>query len=112
MMKIFLEAPITAYRRDTNIQDILVHSKYNKIFRQETKTEGTYKCGKKCAVCEYLNVGIEHITLDNRCFICNALIYGGETGNKLYERFQNLLKSIRRKDSQPIPFTSIKMDIK
>ena len=122
MMKVFPEAPLTAYRRDTNMEDMLVHSKYNKIFRRETYIEGTHKCDKNCAVCMHMKVGMQHISLNRRTFCfkdsitcktenvvygifcsgCDAIIYVGETGNTIYERFQNHFTSIRKLYDQPV----------
>ena len=33
MQQIFNEPPLTAYRRDRNLNDILVHGKQNRIFK-------------------------------------------------------------------------------
>ena len=53
LQKLFTESPITAYRRDHNLQDILVHIKHVKHFNGE-KT-GTHKGEKKCSICGYIN---------------------------------------------------------
>ena len=42
------------------------------------------------------------------CEKCDAIIYVGETGTSIYERFQNHISSVRNQKQEPIPmhFTS------
>ena len=52
MKEIFPDIPILAFRQDTNLQDILIHKKHNKMFfGQQSKCE---PCGKSCALCPYI----------------------------------------------------------
>jgi hypothetical protein len=120
MKKIFGEAPLTAYRRDANLGDVLVHSKYNRIFTPGP--EGTSKCVKNCVICQHMKVGTEHTRLGHTycfkdkisckttnciygiyCDVCEDIVYVGETGTSLYERFQNHLTSVRKQKDEPIP---------
>ena len=41
-----------AFKRDTNLQDILVHKKHNNLFF--SKPNRCEPCGKICAVCPYI----------------------------------------------------------
>ena len=112
MKKIFPEAPITAYRRDENIQDILVHKKHSIMFRQNDEKE---KCEGKCSICkvireintikiendtykfnEKINCKTTNIVYGVICLKCKELKYVGETGTTVYERMQNHLSTIRR----------------
>ena len=53
LQKVFPKPPITAFRRDLNLNDMLIHSEHNKIF--EKKKPGTIYCGNKCAICHHRN---------------------------------------------------------
>ena len=118
MKDIFPQAPITAFRRDENLQDILVHKKHNKIIQRP----GSNKCGKKCAICGYITKETEfnanqkdfkfnqNVTCKTTnviyaifCNKCKTIVYVGETGTTLYERFQNHLSAIKKKTPSPIP---------
>ena len=121
MKEVFDDPPITAFRRDTNLEDIIVHAKGRKMF--EKGLPGTNKCGKKCIICNYLKVGTSHISNDGKtyyfndrfncktnnciygifCKVCKEIVYVGETGTTIYERFQNHLTSIRKKKIEPVP---------
>jgi hypothetical protein len=51
MKKVFIKPPILAFRRDKNLEDILVHKKHNSMFlKQEHKCE---PCSRNCAICPY-----------------------------------------------------------
>ena len=116
MKTIFPEAPLTAYRRDANLQDILVHMKHRRIFAQ-TPT----KCQKKCAICKYItqditfnhhnttytfnteiNCKTSNLIYGIKCHRCEMILYVGETGTTIYERFQNHISSIKRKQDHPV----------
>ena len=79
MKEIFPQAPITAFRRDQNLQDILIHRKHNKII-QKTRNN---KCEKKCAICKYITTQTQfninqHNFQFNQHMTCKTtnLIYG------------------------------------
>jgi len=115
LKKVFKQPPITAYKRDTNLQDILIHNKHNKIFNNNTE-----KC-QKCAICRYITEENTY-TINNReykfnnkmncktsnvvyainCKECRKVNYIGETGTTTYERFSNHLSVINRKQDNPI----------
>jgi len=53
MRQVFPEGPIVAFRRDSNLQDILVHKNHNKQFFNQGSP--CVPCGaKSCAVCPYI----------------------------------------------------------
>ena len=84
---------------------------------------GTQECGTSCAICKYIEksdtfqdvkgnkyVMNDHIDCKSsniiygiRCQQCCELIYVGETGVTLFERFQNHISSIKNRHNQPIP---------
>ena len=115
MQSVFPQAPITAFRRDTNIGDILVHAKHKSIFERNNIT----KC-QKCAICTYISDEHEHIfkgrqyTFNRincktsnlvyaiKCRQCEEVMYVGETGTTIYERFQNHISCIKRVITNPI----------
>ena len=106
-----------AYRRGTNLRDILVHKKTKRLARLDDKREGG--CGKNCSVCKVMyrqqdrirGPGGKHTctcTYDKTigcksrnviygvfCEVCECVVYVGETGGVLYQRIQNHLSSIR-----------------
>ena len=116
MKTIFPEAPITAYKRAANLQDILVHKKHCRIFAQIQA-----KCQKKCAICKYItqdttfhhqntkytfntdiNCKTSNLIYGIKCHRCEMILYVGETGTTIYERFQNHISSIKRKQDHPV----------
>ena len=119
LQDVFKEPPMAAYRRDANLQDILVHAKHRKMFQSQQL--GTHNCGKKCAICNYMmedsnklneaqnmtfldsiNCKTANVVYGINCKRCQKIIYVGETGTTLYERFQNHLSSIRRTKEEPV----------
>ena len=55
MKSVFPKAPITAFKRDTNLEDMLVHKKHN----VQMPTGQHKKCEKKCAVCPFIRQELE-----------------------------------------------------
>jgi hypothetical protein len=53
MKEIFPNPPIAAFRRDNNLQDILVNKKHNKPFFQKPNSCAPCR-SKKCAICPYV----------------------------------------------------------
>ena len=117
MKSIFPMAPIAAFRRDANLEDILVHSKHNKMFEKDRVS----KCIKKCAICKFITDETIHQVKDVRfvfndkicckstnvvygiqCDKCAKIVYVGETGTTIYERFQNHVSSIKRGIDHPV----------
>ena len=121
LKKVFTQPPMAAYRHDANLQDILVHGKHRKMF-EKTGKPGTQKCSKSCAICKHMHetnsnkvkeaknmVFLDRIDCTRRNVIygilykqCNKVVYVGETGTMLYERFANHISSIRRGKDEPI----------
>lgn len=120
MKSVFDKKPIVAFRRDTNLQDILIHKKHNRLyFGQNNKCE---PCGKNCAICPYV---VETEEIENKdgktftirnyincksvnvvyaifCLKCNKYIYVGETGDTLYQRHILNFSLIRREKDDPV----------
>ena len=88
----------------------------------KTGKPGTQKCGKSCAICKHMHetnsikvkeaknmVFLDRIDCKTRnviygimCEQCNKVVYVGETGTMLYQRFANHISSIRRGIDEPI----------
>ena len=120
MKTVFKKTPIVSFKRDTNLQDILIHKKHNRLFFGQTnKCE---PCGKDCAICPYVldtseiknNEG-EKFKIRNHincksvnvvyalfCVKCNKYIYVGETGDTLYQRHILNFSLIRRHQDDPV----------
>ena len=117
--KIYPSAPITAFRRDQNLGDILVHVKHAKLF--QNKKEGTHPCVKECKICQHvrdtntiergkvfvfkdpITCKSSHIVYGIFCHGCQDVQYVGETGTTVYERMANHLSTIRKEKNEPIP---------
>ena len=119
MKKVFENTPMVAYCRDKNLQDILVHSKYNKMYY--SKPNGSSKCERKCVLCPHIiesqsfsdNQGNSyniqgHIDCKTAdlvyaiyCAKCQKYVYVGETGCTLYQRM--LLNFSRIRTGYPDP---------
>ena len=118
MKRIFGKTPIVAYRRDTNLQDILIHKKHNKaFFGNKNRCE---PCGKKCAICPYIqntdtvkddegkdtksviNCKAVNVAYAIFCLKCNRYVYVGETGDTLYQRHILNFSLIRRRQNDPV----------
>ena len=58
-IEVFKEPPLTAFKRQRNIRDILIKSKVppapNKFPKREAR--GMTKCGKDCTACPYVKTG-------------------------------------------------------
>ena len=53
MKDAFPDPPLVSYRRDANLEDILVHKKHNKMFFRKPNRSGP--CGaQRCAICPYM----------------------------------------------------------
>ena len=110
LKKVFPQPPLTAYRRQNNIRDILVKAKVppapSRYPSREAK--GMARCGKNCAACPYIQTGSEvkinqndtwKITRKVNCesYNCVYLItcqkcdtkYIGETGRMLKARLSD-----------------------
>ena len=121
LSEIFPKQPIIAFRRDKNLQDILVHKKHNNMFfKKSNKCE---PCGaKKCAICKYvqttstfkdasgkvfyvrnyINCKSTNVVYSIYCKKCQKIVYVGETGDTLYQRHLLNLSLIRRQANDPV----------
>ena len=120
LKNVFPTQPILAYKRDNNLQDILVHKKHNKMFFQ--KPQKCEPCGSNCALCPYLlnsetftnhrgeiynvrnyiNCKTENVVYAIFCNKCNTFIYVGETGDTLYQRMLLNFSRIRNQTDDPV----------
>ena len=63
--EVFKHPPIVAYRRTSNLRDILVKAKLPTISTQPNNTSlppGSFRCGQDCATCPYITNGLTHYT--------------------------------------------------
>ena len=107
---IFTSPPLLAYRRDTNLKQLLVRSSLN------PKSNGTHPCGHLlCRTCEHTNPSDaisgpkntfhiqHHFTCSSVCviysFTCTkcSTLYIGETCRQLNTRFGEHLRSVQEK---------------
>ena len=111
------EPPMVIYRRDTNLQDLVVHSRL-----LHDPVPGTRPCRRRiCYTCPYVIpttevtfpkspfIIKESFTCETRnmlyaiqCKRCNIL-YIGETGRSLSERFREHLRDTKNEDRLPVP---------
>ena len=102
------------------MEDILVHKKHRRMFAEASQK----KVCRKCVICKHFHNQDEVISPDGRAFTfqtgigckstniiygnhcakCDKVVYIGETGVTVYERFQNHLSTIRNKKMyEPVP---------
>jgi hypothetical protein len=116
MKEIFPNPPIAAFRRDNNLQDILVQKKHIKLFFQQPNSCAPCR-SKKCAICPYVIeadtfIGVNGASYKVRnqitckstnvvyavcCKRCERYICVGKTGDTLYKRHLLNLSRIRTK---------------
>ena len=64
--EVFKRPPIVAYRRTSNLRDILVKAKLptitTPIFNNTSLPPGSFRCGQDCATCPYVTNGLTHYT--------------------------------------------------
>jgi len=121
MKEVFPEPPLVAFRRDCNLQDILVHKKHNRMFFRKPNMSGP--CGaQRCAICPYMmtadnftdpsgkkysvrnnvNCKSSNVVYAVNCRRCSRYVYVGETGGTLYQRHLLNLSRIRTQHSDPV----------
>ena len=111
--QVFPQPPLTAYRRQNNIQNMIIKSKVAEPQKLHPKRniKGMFKCGKACTACPFIKEG-KNIKIDNtskwhlnKTFSCKNYniiylifcekercrenIYIGETGKSLERRLAN-----------------------
>jgi hypothetical protein len=116
---VFTTPPLVVFRRDKNLQDLLVHTKLSHNNNSET---GTKPCGRRnCQTCKHTLVTSTIIcpkmTLKvNGSFTCNSrgvvyaivctrcqLVYIGNTGRSLKARLHEHLRDIHNRALKPVP---------
>ena len=104
MQEVFKQPPMAAYRRDHNLQDILVHGKLRKDMMRQRQA-----CGPQCRVCA-IKTDNEHICPERDviyglwCTVCKKTVYVGETGRQLKERLEEHLRDIRLNRDKAVSF--------
>ena len=122
LRQIFKQQPLCAFRRDKNLNDIMVHQKTAKTIKENMKDnrmeKRSGKCGRNCVICDrrkigpvknkfgkivQTNDGITCRTLNViygiHCTKCNYIVYVGETETMLKDRIQNHLSDVRGKNT-------------
>ena len=106
LKEVFSEPPMTAYRRQNNLRDILIKAKVppapNRYPQRQNK--GMSRCGKDCTTCPYVKTGKTvtitwHLNKNLTCVTHNCVYlleckkcdkrYIGETGRMLKARFSD-----------------------
>ena len=103
---VFKQPPLVAYRRQRNLQDILIKSKVPPVIQRYPNRElkGMSKCGKPCSACPYIMTGREvritqyetwKINRKVSCdtFNCVYLIHCEKCGKKYIGETGRLLKN-------------------
>ena len=100
----FPTPPLVAYRRDQNLQEIIINKKHNNMFYK--KPNICEHCGKNWALCKYISIRDTFIGTDGkeykvkgyincktsnliysvRCKKCCKMMYVGQTGDTFYQR--------------------------
>ena len=107
---VFKHPPIVAYRRTSNLRDILVKAQLPAVTAPNSTNlpPGSFRCGQDCATCPYITNGLKHYTFSStgetrnitshitcntknliymvQCNRCH-LQYIGETKRRLKDRF-------------------------
>ena len=116
MQQFFEEPPLVAFRRDRKLNDILVHGKHNKIFKN---TPDDHSCSKQeCSICPLITCEISNATdirTDRRnncetanviyglnCAECNKIVYVGETERSTGERVKEDIADIRHRREKTV----------
>ena len=117
MRNVFKDLPIVAYRRDTNLCDVLVHGKTNRTLRKVNQP-----CQDGCDMCALIAVAaiqdsmgqktfdvIKNVNCQQRnvvyainCARCGVVVYVGETERQLQERMKEHLRDVRLEKDKPI----------
>ena len=128
MRKVFKHPPIVAYRRTSNLREIIVKAKLPTIATPNNTSlpPGSFRCGQDCAICPYITNGLthytffstgatrqirSHITCNTKNLIymiqCNRchLQYIGETKRRLKDRFNEHRRSVDKTNIRSKPTT-------
>ena len=76
LAEVFKEPPLTAFKRQTNIRDLLIKSKLpDSLKKNEPRNiKGMTKCGQTCAACPYIKVGKQIKLKDNKQWTINKKV--------------------------------------
>ena len=94
MQEVFREEPMVAYRRDSNLSDILVHSKLKRDMPGQRTA-----CKAESRVCN-IQAGHDSMCTERdviyglTCTECGKVVYVGETGRQLKERVKEHLRDV------------------
>ena len=126
--EVFKQPPIVAYRRSSNLRDILVKAQLP-VFTPSNNINlplGSFRCGQNCATCPYITDGLKHytffstghtrnitshITCNSKNLIymvqCNRchLQYIGETKRRLKDRFNEHRRTVDKTNTKSTPTT-------
>ena len=125
LAEIFPKPAIVAFKRDTNLGDLLVHKKYRRIFKNNDieYKKGSSSCGSDCRICPYMlkcdkiqdSAKIREFTVNDSitcdtnnlvytilCEKCDKILYVGETERSLKKRFIDHLSIIKTKKPTPV----------
>ena len=59
LAEVFPQHPLTAYRRQRNIKDIVIKARLPKTQRKQRKVKGMSRCNKPCTACPFVAEGNE-----------------------------------------------------
>ena len=110
LKNIFKKDPMIAYKRGSNLKDLLVHRKTKRALGNH----GRQDCGGTCAICKVFYDGesvpgvggtihydktigckSSNLVYGIWCVKCSRVVYVGQTGDTIHKRVQNHLSSIR-----------------
>jgi hypothetical protein len=118
---VFRQPPLIAFKRDQNLRDLLVRSAHRTTSSSSASTPGCKPCGSnKCKTCPYIDPSTTFKTPSGQftvrsalsckstnivyiltCTLCN-MMYVGETGRSLNDRFTEHQRSMRLCYNDPV----------
>jgi hypothetical protein len=118
---VFRQPPLIAFKRDQNLRDLLVRSAHRTTSSSSASTPGCKPCGSnKCKTCLYIDPSTTFKTPSGQftvrsalsckstnivyiltCTLCN-MMYVGETGRSLNDRFTEHQRSMRLCYNDPV----------
>ena len=125
---VFKHPPIVAYRRTSNLRDILVKAQLPAVTAPNSTNlpPGSFRCGQDCATCPYITNGLKHYTFSStgetrnitshitcntknliymvQCNRCH-LQYIGETKRRLKDRFNEHRRLVDKTNTKSKPTT-------
>ena len=119
MRQVFREPPIVAFRRDRNLSDTLVHSKTNRVMRNDPDNSKSNcemygiisasqvagcNSGRMYSVPSNVNCEEKNVVYAISCRICERVVYVGETERQLHEGMREYMRDVRLKKDKPINY--------